>query len=1326
MNRPPLAVLLLALATSAGWSEPNTWRGGDKQNPTDWHTAANWSSKAAPGPDAAGEVLIPSGLANYPSLSADAAVGGSLRLAEKAWLTLDGHCLTVGAGVVDTVDGPDTMYSPRDPKGLIIEKDAVLDASGGRDQIHIRLGGLVSQGDVRGKPTLRVEGVFHGFLLQANGLTLGRLLLAPSPFPYQVRLAGGDLSVTGDVELSGGNLVAASKLLTIGGNLIFRGKNGPACLAPQNDVKLLGTILSEGSASFVSRAEGWVWLAGKGDQTIAPGGILPPIRIGKPSGQVAVDGDLHCWGLRVDAGNTLDLKEGQSLVFGSGSPEWRIDPKDKRILAKQLIPVRTCRDLINDGTILGAPTVPIVFNLNIENVRYAVRASYHSPRREKAEAGPGTPGTGPMVQGFGSGSLSINEPDSRIALKGGKLFLDGKLAPEAGVAPEEQEMEEMGEEDEGPAPAEKAGVSNLSVSEVVAPAVPENLFNVAPYVKTIRSVPSVGLGVASEPSHGFQGLYALVDGRTSTAAGFRSGVMKGGVYEFIFPGPVTVSAVRFCQGKLYASRHVLYADTTNDGICETILTTATDGAPGAWCLATFAATKLHRLKFRGIAGQFGWEFSFPTVSEFEIYADEPSQERVRKADPPPEIAPMPQEARRFSAGPVVKVEWPEPAPEDTILTAGVIDYWNVGLGVESQQARLKTHVKENPAFLKTVGELKDLGYNVVQLYVEAAPAVSWPSINFRSTGNLTYLEKRELAKIKVEDVSLTAEAHGADEEEDEEDLGLDEFPDEDEDEGDEEEEAKGPEDALRVEDLPCQKSILKELVEGMHEHGLKVTVIYSQHGDRGIMSQYIGPKDQDPWMLLLEETTRQGVDGVYVMEDEAYFGRGYPHGKDLPEDDPHRIAFRERWGPDAELPDRYSGKTLNHKRWTLSSYELLGQKMRRRHELVKSINPDCLTLALIGSHALDACNNRLTYCLAYDVIGHLADLDYFGSDYRRYEMRRFTAAAKNRRGAMGIWVPKSVREAVQCVMQGALMVSHWRHNLSYDHGSTEHRKRENAFLKALARWGATRRTRANIAYLVSRASEDWWDMNHGTYWMGWDPDGKQGFWTARLMNEFLLRNGYQFDIYYLDQLEDLKGIGDYKLILLPFPYSVTREAAAILEKARAGGSKLFLAQKQGEVDEIGREHDTPVLRPLIERGQEDGSVFYLDRNLVEYEQERSFTAEMKGLLDGLLGEHKQLRLYTHGCNVEAYVSAISPREQYLTILNWQEDEADIEVGLNLPEGDYKLLTLSAKTPGEGRQGLIGGKRTVTAEELGRFAVKLEGKEVRLFYIVPSDRNWCRR
>ena len=675
-------------------------------------------------------------------------------------------------------------------------------------------------------------------------------------------------------------------------------------------------------------------------------------------------------------GNTLDLSKGQSLTFGSGSPEWRIDPKDKRILAKQLIPVRTCRDLINDGTIVGAPTVPIVFHLDIENVHYAVRASYHSPRAAATEADPGSPGVGELVQGFQRGNLSINAPDSRLVLKDGELFLDGRPAPKAGVSPEEQEMTEMDLGDGGPAQAEKAGVSNLSVSQVAASAVPENLFNVAPYVGTIRSIPSIGFGVASEPSPGNQGLYAMVDESTSTGASFRSGVMKGGTFEFCFPEPITVSAARFCQGRLFASRYVLYADTTNDGVCETILTTATDGAPGAWCTTTFAATKLHRLKFRGIAGQCGWEVSYPAISEFEIYADEAFLELARRLDPRPKIAPFPQEVRRFMAGPIVKVEWPKPAPKDRILTAGVIDYWNVGLGVEQQQANLSTHVKEHPPFLKTVQELKDLGYNVAQLYVEAAPAVSWPSVNFRSTGNLTYLRERELAKIKVEDVSLEAEAHGADGEDDE-DLDLDEFGEDDEEgegagEG-EAAEAKKSGDVLRVEDLPCQKNILKELVEGMHEHGLKVTVLYSQHGDRGIMTQYIGPKDKDAWMLLLEETTRQGVDGVYVMEDEAYFGRGYPVGKDRPQDDPHRLAFQKRWGPGSDLPDRYAGKTLDHKRWTLSSYELLGQRLRRRHELVKSINPDCLTLCLIGSHALGACNNRLTYCLdLFDLFPYLA------------------------------------------------------------------------------------------------------------------------------------------------------------------------------------------------------------------------------------------------------------------------------------------------------------------------------------------------------------------
>ena len=90
------------------------------------------------------------------------------------------------------------------------------------------------------------------------------------------------------------------------------------------------------------------------------------------------------------------------------------------------------------------------------------------------------------------------------------------------------------------------------------------------------------------------------------------------------------------------------------------------------------------------------------------------------------------------------------------------------------------------------------------------------------------------------------------------------------------------------------------------------------------------------------------------------------------------------------------------------------------------------------------------------------------------------------------------------------------------------------------------------------------------------------------------------------------------------------------------------------------------------------------------------------------------------------MSTVKPTEQYVSLINWEDREARIEVGLNLPDGQYKLLTLSSDGPDAFRQGLVDGRATLSAKELQDFAVELNGDEVLSLYVIPAERTWGQR
>ncbi|HUT34683.1 MAG TPA: hypothetical protein VNE39_14435 [Planctomycetota bacterium] len=1224
------AVLALSLSGWA-WAAGNIWQGGDGRGPTDWTFPGNWSGKRAPSAADRTDVLIPADLENYPFLTEDAVVGGSLRIAAGARLDLDGHSLTVGAGARDAVGGPDTAYTPKTPYGLIIEKEGELEASKGKPTLCIGLGGLVNEGAIAGSPVVRIAGVFHGFVVQPGGLKPAALLLAGSPYPYRVTLTQ-NLTVAGNLELAGGELVVAKEaVLTVEGDLLFRGKaSGPACLTPHGDVRVQGTLKSDGSAHDLGGATGWVTLVGADDQTLRPGGLLPPLRLQKQSGKVTPSGDLHCAGLFLAPDNTLDLAAGQKLILGSAAPEWRLDPADKNVV-KTWHTWRSCRDLVNQGALLGSPAVPFVLYVNAGGKAYAVSGLYSFARKARAEGDDAKPVE--PTAGLHAGDLSVNRPDSRLAIKDGELFLDGKPAAQAKKADELDAALEGGE---------KARITDLKLALVAPPEADKSkLANVAPFVKAIRPSPSVG-----------QGIWQAVDGSEATMASFRTGVGLAGSYEFVLPKPMEVSAVRFLQGPLFAFRSVVCADTTGRGACDTILAAILDGAPNAWREAAFPPATVHRLKLCALEGQRGWEQSFPQLAEFEVYAPQGAAAGLQRAAPLRKPEPVPGGAVRFSVGAPVKVERPAPHPEGRITKCITADLWMFGIHLDAPPPK---PLREFEPCLKVAKDIQAMGADGVLLFVEAEMSAFWPSAHFRWH-----------TKDKAEP--------------------------------------------------PPGRDLLKELTDTLHAHGLKLYVIFLGR----FMECYIGPKDKNGWQTLLEEVAARGVDGISLCHDEAFYGLDKPEGKERPKDDPVRLAFQKRFGPGADLPESIWQDTVAYKRWTVYSYEQLAGRFRRYRDAVRKINPKCETLCIIGSHAVSS-NNRMTYCLAYDVIGHIADLDYLGTDYMEAETRVWAASARNRRAAMEIFVPPSVREGIQAALQGARFLAWYRYNYIEMQKSSDYRRRELAFLRALERWGVTRaRTPGALAVVASRASEDWWDNDHGTNWLGANPVAKQGFWTARLVNQFLNANGYPFDLYYLDQPEDLKDIGRYKVLFLPFPYSVSRQAAEALAKAHAGGSKLLIAQQLGEVNEVGARHERPILSDLVRKGRDDGSVVYLPRNLVEWETEPTFAEEFAKALDEVLGDAKPLVLRRHGCNVEAYLAESGPREKFLTLINWQDGEAEFEVGLHLPAGNYRMHTAAASAPSSECKGLLGGKESFAAAGLRRFALKLAGGDVRLLHILPAE------
>jgi len=1250
-------------------AEPNSWKGSHRERPSDWHEPANWSTGAVPKLEDGRDVVIPPGLEHYPILSGDAEVDLKLQLGPKAWLILNGHNLDIAK--TSTVDY-DRAGAKQSGAGIYLEKGAFLDTSKGKSEITVGRGTISNKGSIRGSPALIIESKHSSVSLKTGGALFDSLTLEPSVFPYRVTVEDR-LEVMGSVVLRGGHMqIKREQTLSIRGDLVFAGKDSRTALTLIGDIQLHGTIKSDYSCRQFQASTGWIRMVGRGDQLIEAKGILPPLMLEKDRGKVKVKGDLHCMGLKIQAGNVLGLSDGQKLIFGLQTPEWRFDPKDK-LIVKTYQPTRSCRDLVsNHGTILGKPDVPFKMYLHEKNKVFQVEGRYfYPPMKETENAALGLGPESPVV-----GSLSAQSPYSRLQVKDGRLLLDGKPYTDQKDDPDAELEEEVGPGENEPRP-EKARITGLSMK--ILPPEAHDLSrerNIANFASRLRSHPSVGMSIRN-----------AVDGIEATVASFRTGVGFGGRYEFVFNDPVPVSRIRLLQGRLFAIQYFLYADTTNDGKYDKALVYAADGAPNVWRGFSSEPTLLYRLKLRAFQGQRGWEKSYPDIREFEIYSNAETFSRLAKAKKPKRV--IEESTPRLAFGKVAELRLPEPTVEERILKSVMVDLWMAGIH-ETQLP--KAHLRSHPPFQKLLKGVKELGADTMTLFIEADPKAFWPTTNFKSVTNPDYYKKVEAANLPQVGEAVT---EVEEEEQDEFDVEV---------EKDVEKPAE-PQAGTEL-DPPSGPDLLREFTEGAHEQGLKLFVLFRPD----IYKTYIGPRGTDAYETLCREVASRGVDGVYLMPDEDTFGLANPRGAKLPTEHPSREAFRARWGQDSNLPNGWE-QSVNYKRHVLSNYERAGNALKRRHAIVKGLNSDCITLLNIGSGAVSG-NNRMTYGLAYDLIGRISGVDYMGTDYQPQATRRFVAASAKRQATVmdGVGIDGTLG-VISGIFQGASIVNHYRYNYIGLWKKTDSVKRGLRFIRTLERWGIRRaRTPRRIALLTSRASEDWWDNLNGTYWLGWNPKAKQGFWTSRFINELLLSNGYPFDLFYLDHVEQVREAIAYDLLVLPFPYSVSEEVAALLTEAQAAGRKLLIGQKQGEVDDLGKRHESPVLQKLIAAGQRDGNAIFLKENWVEAETDPAFTNRVRTHIDHLLGNRKPLFFRHHGNRVEAHLLELDARTKFIALLNWG-GEASVELGLQLPKGKYEMIGVTMQKPEEFRYLDFGEEKSVSNETLKRFALKLPKNDV---------------
>lgn len=470
-----------------------------------------------------------------------------------------------------------------------------------------------------------------------------------------------------------------------------------------------------------------------------------------------------------------------------------------------------------------------------------------------------------------------------------------------------------------------------------------------------------------------------------------------------------------------------------------------------------------------------------------------------------------------------------------------------------------------------------------------------------------------------------------------------------------------------------------------------------------------------------------GADGVVLGGDE-FRSEG------------HRLSNLGLYDPCVEVFTRTHGypntlaslplkaeDSLRYRQWKIHEYQGVARLFARWTEDLKRTKPDAIAANLFIAD-FGVYSDRMWSNLAFDLLGRTG-MNYLTTDYYNpLTVVKLLAAAHAERKAGYTWTigpfrPAYIPFARPIDTYGPVLGvvgQSGRELASIDFYENRHifptsRPTEWTdaratgletvtktfrMLQYLEREGmAEAQTPRRIALLVSRTSEDWWQLKNdyvesaslamlkqqwGEAWQerflaGITPERNAAnhrqmlarTWHQAVMDLFASR-GYPYDVHYLDQPEALGDLCDYDVLVVPFGYSVSEAAAAQVKAAVAKGASLLLINRLGEVDEWGEPHIEPIFAPLAAQG--DAVVQRMD---IDGQGEADLAEVLLPIVDrGLRGEMPRFSIPGSPLLYGQVFGFFLDRgdRRFVTLINFSQ--ADAVVRIDLPGKIERLRTVS--------------------------------------------------
>ena len=834
---------------------------------------------------------------------------------------------------------------------------------------------------------------------------------------------------------------------------------------------------------------------------------------------------------------------------------------------------------------------------------------------------------------------------------------------------------------------------------------------------------------------GMQGIAYLNDGDNIKSGLWCPGSEGAGELTIQFPKPLDITVFRFQQRGNGASKYRLMADIDGKGNYSTLIKEQKDPKP---IFKTFITIPVNRkvfgLKFIALEGNAGYRKPFPTLTEIEIFSK-------KKANFP--------KTKVVNSKNNLKTSAAKSLPEFKRREIDIrlcIDTWHAGI----PRKKDATELEKSKTFQEMLKRFKDADANSARLFIETAccdnemPWKSeklWPGHGFDQLAPLC-------KALHKNNIKLYLFSH----------AWMSPF----------QQRGKRAKMPYCRWNYPYEQS--DRLVGVMDQYKVTYPCVICDNGfrdkwlellkgaiEQGADGVYVTP---DEYYFKGHNLSRANCPDCTAEFKKMFGYDSIPKGAAL---------SSKKVGATIAVTRGKVEDSEKYRKWKLFEYRKISELFHYVSAELKKYKPSA-QLVMSDNKITEDLQGRLEHNMCLDMMENdpnsdlaqvygNAVLDKVGR-IAAYA-RRIAAAAGNKDKLLASIQWLGVQDtnpdysiqlfgyALPQIMLGARAYENYRLNYMYDKGWWPNAIECHKMIRLLEQWGIRESdTPDTTCLLLSRASEDWWrtkleglcgdqpgsDVSFNLLYAGDDinkvatktavserdrvfkMDALRGVGSKLAMESILCEAGIPYKVAFTDRMDNLDNLKRFKLLIMPFSYSISEKALKKITEAVNTGTKLIIFNQLGSVNEFGNPNKEPLLKQLIA----NKNVTYIKDNLAAVGNAAVKRAEYVKMMDKILlpcGYY----FNSNGAPIEYIVSCLPKKQGYLIYLgNWSTKKGELAkpvISLPFENAKYKAEVYSSSTKTLNDLTMAGKSGAFDGKALKSFSVDLAPGEVKLIHIV---------